>query len=726
MLTATPLLDDSPYGRIEKRATKWYLADARPDVAMRFRRLFHAELHPGREDIPLPTSIPGFWTELNWFMKRYPLCAAPEDRKALERLITKDLEHAEAVLEFNTYIHKPALLELPLRMPLREYQKKAVEAIALQQHILVADDVGLGKTAVAIASILKERRTPALFVTMTQLFKQAVREFAKFTATACIERNGAYHDVDETAALPSPGSDVLIIHSIDGLLPYELPPADVYVMKYSCLRGWEDVFARDVFRYVVFDECQELRRKGTGKYNAARVAAKHADFCVGLTATPIYNYGDEVFNVLNLLKPRCLGTLKDFVAAWGEMTRFHKLIIHEPAALGSVLREQLLMIRRTKHEVGLELPEVQHVIEYVDHDVQRFNASLGEILELAKHTLFGFTSEDRMNSMGRFDTALRHATGVAKAHYVAARTRIVLESGQPVILVGWHRDTYEIWKTVLAEYAPVLITGSESPQQKDANKLAFIRGDTNLLILSLRSGEGMDGLQENCSIVVFGELDWSPQIHHQIIGRLHRFGQQESVLALFLLSREGSDPAVAEVLDLKSEQAFHIMNPEERFAPELDTRGGEKRLQEIAAEFLRRYEVDLDKARAEFEMKEPDSYWSVLAALESFSWDRHPDERRCQELLHTWLTDLGVGVRREAPVNGGLIDLLTEDGVGVEVKLSPTPRGALVRQIRSYIQDDAIRAIIVAAVDPEELPERLYGKRITAVNLRRAARLSAG
>lgn len=725
-LCPAALPDASPYGRLGRRGRKWYVFDARPDAAMRLRRLFPGVSARDPGALPLPASMPGFWVEMNWYMKRYPLSVASVDRAAATKAIARELEHARDVVAFTANASKPAPLDLPLRRPLRQYQLRAVEAIALQRRLLLADDVGLGKTAVAIASITKERAFPALFVTMTQLTRQTVREFAKFVDTVCVTRGGRWHAVDETTPLDAPPApDVLVVHAIDGLTPYALPPADVYVMKYSCLRGWDEALAEGRFRYVVFDECQELRRRGTAKLRAARKAAVRADYCLGMTATPIYNYGDEIYTVLHLLRPNCLGRLSEFVAEWGKMTPFRKVVIQEPAALGAMLREHLLMLRRTKAEVGLELPEVQCAVEYVDHDVKRFNQSMGEILELAKRTLFGWSHEERMTASGRMDVQLRHATGVAKAHYVAARTRILLESGRSVVLVGWHRDTYTVWNRELADHNPVMITGSESPEQKDANKRAFIRGDADLLILSLRSGEGMDGLQERCSIVVFGELDWSPQIHHQIIGRLHRYGQKESVLALFLLSREGTDPAIADILDLKSEQAFRILNPTEGFHPQLETPGAAKQLDRIAEDMLRRYKVDLDEARRAYETKEPDGLWAVLAGIEAFRGRRTVDEKSYQADLHAWLTTLGAPVRREVRVGGGVIDLLTEDGVGIEVKLARVSTPAVVRQIRSYLEDDAVRAIVVLRPDPGGLPDRLLGKRVVEAPLHGNPALSA-
>lgn len=709
------------------------MAECRPDATQKLRKVFSGIIRRADGSVLLPDNQPGFWTELNWFMKLYPFGVSPKHRPLLEQLIAENLEQSERIEAFNERLKAPSELRLNLRMPLRNYQLKAVEAVALQQRMLIADDVGLGKTAVAIGSILKERALPALFVTKTHLATQAAREFGKFAPAICVDRRGMYHfmdsrekfkDIEQAVAaqgnesLPPDPRQWVVVHIVDGLQTYKLPEAHVHIFKYSILRGWTAALSRANFQYAVFDECQELRHKNTRKFKAASSVAQSAEFCVGLTATPIYNYGDEIYNVLNLIKPRCLGKLNDFIKEWGRPTRRNRLLIEHPAALGAVLRERLLMMRRTMDEVGLELPEIQHAVEYVDHDAQLFNQSIGEILELAKRSLFGFSNEERMTSSGMLDVKLRHATGVSKAHYVAARTRIILESGRPVVLVGWHRDVYDIWLRLLEDFKPVMITGTESPKQKDESKRKFIDGESHLLILSLRSGEGLDGLQQRSSIVVFGELDWSPQIHHQVIGRLHRFGQSDHVLAMFLLSAEGSDPLIGKLLDLKSEQSFKIMNPHDKYEPELDTASGQKRLDEIAREILHRYEVDLARAEAEYNVKEPDSYWTLLAALEGFVWDREPDERLYQEALHEFLREMGVEIAREAHLDGGVIDFLTPDGVGVEIKVQETPRAGLTRQLRAYAQDSRVRAIICVHPSPGILPERLLGKRITEVNLR--------
>ena len=122
------------------------------------------------------------------------------------------------------------------------------------------------------------------------------------------------------------------------------------------------------------------------------------------------------------------------------------------------------------------------------------------------------------------DLKMRQMTGIAKARSVAAYVKLLLRESPRVLLAGWHRDVYAIWRDELAAFNPTLYTGTESAAGKARSVEAFTTGDSRVMMLSLRSGAGLDGLQQHCRDVVFGELDWSPQVHYQVIGRLRRRG----------------------------------------------------------------------------------------------------------------------------------------------------------------------------------------------------------
>jgi hypothetical protein len=307
---------------------------------------------------------------------------------------------------------------------------------------------------------------------------------------------------------------------------------------------------------LVFDEIQDLRKGDeTEKGRAAAQLADVAQLRLGLSATPIYNYGNEIFSVLKFLRPELLGDYGEFAREWAPNGR-----LGDPKAFGTYLREQHAFIRRTKQDVGQDMPAVNKIVDVIDYDVVAMR-SVDELAQTLAVRATSGTFTERGEATRELDLRVRHATGLAKAANVAAMARIIVEGGSPIVLVGWHRDVYEVWLRSLADLEPAMYTGSETAAGKNASVGRFLAGETDVLIMSLRSGAGLDGLQARCSTMVFGELDWSPGVHHQCIGRLDREGQTEPVTAIFLVVDEGSDPPMMEVLGLKASEASQILDP---------------------------------------------------------------------------------------------------------------------------------------------------------------------
>jgi SNF2 family DNA or RNA helicase len=520
------------YGAIALVNDRWVISALDAHVRIRLKHIFPRI--PKTADVPyvLPNDLPHA-ADIEWFLSRYPLRISPDDRMALIggrlRFETRQTE-LERILAAD--YAPPAYPRLKPGAEVRHYQSQAVEVLFRSFGLLLGDEVGLGKTFTTAAACLNPDALPAIVVCHPHLQKQWIDVIHGFTT--------------------------LNAYGIKKTKPYELPPADVFVFRYSQLAGWVDRFADIGPKLVAYDEVQELR---TGTASAKGVAALRlsnlATYRLGLSATPIYNYGNEIWEVMRFLRPDALGDYYDFVREWTGNSR----TVSNPKALGTYLREQFAFLRRTKRDVGKEMPPVNRIVDMIEHD----EAKLRDIDELAhqlavRTTVGEFT--DRGQAARELDMLVRQQTGIAKAKGVAAFARILVEGGEPIALVGWHREVYDIWLEELAEFRPAMYTGSESPAGKNREKDRFISGDTDILIMSLRSGAGLDGLQFRCSTMVFGELDWSPGIHHQCVGRLDREGQADPVTAIFLVTDDGSDPPIMEMLGLKASQAAGIADPE--------------------------------------------------------------------------------------------------------------------------------------------------------------------
>lgn len=521
---------------------RWRIA-AEPHVLVRLKRLFgRVEKTAGGITIYDGDDVA---KDLAWVLERYPMTVSGADLKHMQRRAKVFDDRAYVFNGILTGDIEPRSFEMAL--PPRDYQRAAAD-LALRNHgLLVADELGLGKTATAICVLTEPVTRPALVVTLTHLPTQWQREIAKFAPSlrTHVVRTGKPYDIAKK-------------REMKGHVP------DVIIMNYHKLSGWADVLAGKV-RTVVFDEVQELRRDESAKAAAAKQIAEKAEYRIGLSATPIYNLGSEFFSVFSVLRPDVLGSHQEFMREWCTGTEHNgQYRIKDPKAFGSFVREAGLMVRRTRVDVRRELPPLTRMPHYVDADTESLDKATTSVEALAKFILDrdGSTFE-RMRAGGELDWRMRQATGIAKAPYVAEFVRLIVESGEKVILYGWHHAVYDVWAERLKEFRVAYYTGEETPSEKEKSRTSFLDPEgAQVLIMSLRAGAGLDGLQEVCRTVVFGELDWSPGVHEQCTGRVFRDGQKDPVMAYFLVSDEGSDPVVADVLGLKKAQIEGVRDPD--------------------------------------------------------------------------------------------------------------------------------------------------------------------
>jgi SNF2 family DNA or RNA helicase len=490
--------------------------------------------------------------ELEWFMARYPMrVEAIEYLTGRARWFDQQLELIAKIIGGHY-----APREMRLAEPGRDYQLAAAELLFRRHGYLLADKVGLGKTVSAFCAFTQPETLPALVVTLTHLPTQWVNMLHRFlpAATAHVIQKGTPYRYD-----PKKGS---VTHDLARAVENGKPLPDVIVMSYSKLAGWAP-YLKGLVRSVTFDEVQELRRESSAKYEGALEIAQAATYRLGLSATPIYNFGGEIYNILNVLAPDELGTREEFYREWCTSAGNGKYSVNEPEVLSAYLREQGLMLRRTGKDVGREVTEPQEIPHFIDADLDAFKDIESDATALARIITAqgGYSNTEKWKASGELDYKMRQATGIAKAPYVAEFCKMLLDSEEKIVLFGWHHEFYRLVGERLAEFNPVFYTGQETTRQKDAAKKAFCEGSSRVMIISLRAGAGMDGLQFVSHVCVFGELDWSPGVHTQCVGRLARDGQEDLVAAYFLVCNHGSDPIMADTLGLKKQQSDGLLDP---------------------------------------------------------------------------------------------------------------------------------------------------------------------
>lgn len=519
------------YGNLEYKAGKWHISNIPPHVALRLKQLF-PRIPSHRTGVFSLFDHDDVAADIVWFTTRYPLVISKQDSKRLStdsKRFYQDQETAEHIL--NPGYTPKDRVGLKPGQAFREIQKVGVDMLEKVRSLIMVDDIGIGKTYEGLGVGLIPGALPMVVVMEPHLQDQWAQKADEF--------------ID------------LSVHKVKGNKPYSLPPADIYLFKYSQLSPWVDVLTQGWVKAIVFDEIQQLRTgTDSSKGAAASAICKAVELRCGLTGTLIYNYGIEAWNIIDIIRPGLLGTREEFIREWCTSVGTNKPIVKNPDALGAFLQESLMVIRRTRKGQKQMKPHV----EWLEPDVDSVKEAADLAEKLAIKTLSGSFQESGQATR-EFDLKMRELTGIAKAKGVAAYVRMFIESGTPVLLFGYHHEVYKIWQEELADLNPLFYTGQQTQSQKEANKQAFIRGESDLLIMSLRSGAGADGLQERCSTVVKGELDWSPKVHDQCTGRLDRDGQESDVFVFYGVTNYGSDPIVLDVLGLKESQSRGIQDP---------------------------------------------------------------------------------------------------------------------------------------------------------------------
>jgi SNF2 family DNA or RNA helicase len=534
---------DRYYGTLtyDKKRKSWII-NGEPAVVEMAKRLFPGSDGRGAGVARFPANKRTNG-DLNWLMMRFPLRV--EDESLWHQAHEETVQHV--VNRERIYRQPQKAQALRLKAELLGFQQEGLNFLLQNRRALLADEVGLGKTIQSLGFLSTLETYPTLIVVQPHLIRNFKTEIIRFVELPV--QNGTNVSIFTEDNIEDS------IHAIRGKKPYELPQKSVYIIHYGLLASWQKELSNIGLETIIFDEIQDLRHAGTLKYSAASLLSSQTPNVIGLSGTPIYNHGGEIWNVMNIIDYHCLGDWESFTREWCE--GYGNDIIRDPELLGDYLRREGLMLRRRQEDVLEDLPPLRRVVQTIDLDEAMYDSLVKEAIELA----IRMDSVENVLERGRMtreiENATRQATGISKAPYVAQFVRLLLEAGETVLLFAYHHAVFDIYGELLKEFKPGRISGRETSKEKDEAIRRFMEGETNLLQISLRAAAGLN--LQRAKVVVFGELDWSPAIHSQAEGRAHRMGQDGSVLAYYLVSQTGTDEDIQEALGLKISQFIGLM-----------------------------------------------------------------------------------------------------------------------------------------------------------------------
>ena len=485
---------------------------------------------------------------LKWITEHYPLTILSKsvwNRKTASLIVKKQrvpkIEKLEKATPSNQF-----------RGTLLDFQREGLDFLLKSSgNALLADEMWLGKTVQTLAYLSKEKNAfPALIVAPLVTLTHWQREIEKFLKKK--SKNGKIN------SKASPTSTMIRIGKSSDIGNY-----DFYIINYELLHKRADDLAKLPIRSIVCDEVQHLRSKTTQKYAAVKkLAAKESiKYRVGLSGTPIYNRGSEIWPIVDILKPGLLGNFKEFCEYFCWVDEKGKAIVLDNKR--DTLRKQLtthVMLRRKKSDVLKDLKDKVRYQEVIASDERFYKAELDKIWKkLEEEQSYAETAFDKSASYHRAIESERQAAGLAKLKHVVEFVNEVMETEESIVVFCHHKAIHTLLHESLEEHNPSSIIGGQTLTTRDNEIDRFQKGQTRLMIAGLRAGNVGINLTK-ARYVIFAELDWSPAIHRQAEDRLHRIGQKNKVFAYYLVGKGTLDEHVADILVDKAYEIDSILD----------------------------------------------------------------------------------------------------------------------------------------------------------------------
>ena len=413
-----------------------------------------------------------------------------------------------------------------------DYQvRTALRAIGpLRGRALLSDEVGLGKTIEA-GLILKEYLTRGmvknfLVLTVPSLVDQWEEELSEKFQISAVTTN--------QSVFKSEGVDFWRQHH--GII------ASLHTVKQASHLASAQQVKWDL---LIIDEAHYLRNRTSQAWQA--VNALPRQFLLLLTATPVQNSLEELYNLVTLLQPGQLPSPKEFRDRYMDKKNVHKP--KEPEELRRLLSQ--VMIRNTRANAGVNLPPRRAETVLFQPSEQDLNfwksweAELRQILAGLSPSLASLWGRLLLQTAGSSPAAWRSALGSFPDQAAGARwashdalgaswqrkTDLLVpltKSEGGVVIFTQFIDTQTAVAAALAkERVPVFFINGQTPAAQRHGITEQFRRESGALILTHSGTEGRN--LQFCHKLVNFDLPWNPMEIEQRIGRLHRLGQQHPV-----------------------------------------------------------------------------------------------------------------------------------------------------------------------------------------------------
>lgn len=420
------------------------------------------------------------------------------------------------------------------------HQISTAQKVLVQMHgrAILADEVGLGKTIEA-GLLLKEYLIrglvrKALILVPASLVLQWVRELhEKFHIHAVAHKK---HYVFET--------ENIVIASLESAK--KQPQAELILNQH--------------YDMLIVDEAHKLKNPRTRNYQFIQGIRK--TYCLFLTATPLQNNREELFHLMQLVRPG-LCTRDDVKQQSAFQAKIQSLVIRNRRA------EHIQSdIQRVIHNIPLKLSEEEldlynAVEHYIRDQVDATNASQALALITLQREVCSsrdavfVTLVNLFKKLPEADPRRAHIWAlVDKIKQIKANTKaeaalqIIRNAPDKVVIFTEYRATQQYLMHMLQQHniPAIPYQGGMGRGKKDWMAELF-QNKMKVLVATEAGGEGIN--LQFCNQLINFDLPWNPMRIEQRIGRVHRLGQTRDVHIYNLVTQNTIEAHVLTMLEDK-------------------------------------------------------------------------------------------------------------------------------------------------------------------------------
>lgn len=357
---------------------------------------------------------------------------------------------------------------------------------------------------------------------------------------------------------------------------------------------------------VIVDEAHHLRNRTTAIWKFASEIQKQ--FILLLTATPVQNNLEELFNLVTLLEPGLLSTKRDFSQRF--ISKGDKLTPKNVDELHSLLGE--VMVRNRRSTVGLQFTkrfartesvtmtaaekDLYEAVAALVRDQLRdktntpsFNRMTLITLQMALGSSFAAAAAMLENLLDKTTLpacqrqSILECSGRLSQNQSAKADRLLVlleKFPDKLVIFTQFRATQEMLRCrlVQAGHDVAVFHGGLSRLAKEA-AIEHFRESARLMVCTESGSEGRN-LQFAHGLCNF-DLPWNPMKIEQRIGRLSRIGQKRDVYVFNFVAAGTVEAAVLHLLEAKLNMFELVIGEVDMILGNLDE---EKEFEDIVAD----------------------------------------------------------------------------------------------------------------------------------------------